>query len=166
MVTTTSQTQVSLPQPEHPIAGGNPTDQYWWRWFKQADAILRAINTDLTNVTLDTLAAASRTQTAEFISGGIAVPANQDYQLVIKIPHGGTITEATTRCVSGTCTATFKVNTTALGGTANSVSSSKQSQAHSSTNTFAADDDIVVTISSNSACVGLSFTLKYTRTYA
>jgi len=97
------------------------------------------------------------------ISGLILAPANGDYMLVVKAPFGGTITETTTRSVSGTCTATFKINTTALGGTANSVSSSEQSQAQASSNVFAAGDDIVVTISSNSNCVNMSFTIKYTR---
>lgn len=111
-----------------------------------------------------TLSAAARSQTTEFISGYIKAPANQDYRLVVKIPHGGTITETVTRSESGTCTATFKVNTTALGGTANSVSSTEQAQVQASSNTFIADDDIVVTISSNSSCVGMSFTIKYSRT--
>lgn len=110
------------------------------------------------------LSAAALSQTTEFVAGYIKTPANQDYRLIVKIPHGGTITETVTRSESGTCTATFKVNTTALGGTANSVSSTEQAQAQASSNTFVADDDIVVTISSNSSCVGMSFTIKYTRT--
>lgn len=110
------------------------------------------------------LSAAALSQTTECIAGFIATPANKDYRLVVKIPHGGTITETTTISVSGTCTATFKVNTTALGGTANSVSSGEQAQAHASSNTFAADDDIVLTVSSNSTCVDMTFSIKYTRT--
>lgn len=110
------------------------------------------------------LAAAALSQTGEFVSGQIRAPLNQDYRLIVKIPHGGTITETVTRSEAGTCTATFKVNTTALGGTANSVSSSEQAQAQASSNTFVTDDDIVVTISSSTGCVGMSFTIKYTRT--
>ena len=83
---------------------------------------------------------------------------------MVKSPHGGTITETTTISVSGTCTATFKINTTALGGTANSVSSGEQSQAQASNNVFSAGDDIVLTVSSNSSCADLSFSIKYTRT--
>ncbi len=109
---------------------------------------------------------ASATQTEEQISGFIAAPSDKSYTIVLKMAHGGTITECTTKSVSGTCTATFKVNSTALGGTANSVSSSEQSQAHSGTNTFVAGDDIVLTVSSNSACTDMSFTIKYTRTLA
>lgn len=108
---------------------------------------------------------ASITQTKEFMSGFLSSPSNKDYRIVVKAAHGGTITETTTRSASGTCTATFKINTTALGGTANSVSSSEQSQAHSSSNVFAEGDDLVITISSNSACIDMSFTIKYTRVY-
>jgi hypothetical protein len=110
------------------------------------------------------LSTAARSQTAETIAGFIASPSDKSYKLVVKMPHAGTITEATTISVSGTCTATFKVNSTALGGTANSVSSAEQSQAHASTNTFVAGDDIVLTVSANSSCVDMSFSLKYTRT--
>jgi hypothetical protein len=111
-------------------------------------------------------AAAARTNLEVSIqawSGILLLPDNQSYKLVVKCPFAGTITETATICASGTATATFKVNTTALGGTANAISSSEQAQAHSGTNTFAVDDDIVVTISSNSSCVDASFTIKYTR---
>ena len=113
-----------------------------------------------------TLAAATTPQTDEAIAGFIASPSDKDYRIVVKIPHGGTITETTTVSASGTCTATFKINTTALGGTVNSVSSTEQSQAHASANAFAADDDIVLTVSANASCVDLSFSIKYTRTLA
>ena len=103
---------------------------------------------------------------ADFISGLIPVPTNTDYRIVVKAPYAMTITETTTVCTSGTATATFKINTTALGGTANSVSSTEQSQAHASANAVAAGDDIVITISSNATCLNLSFTIAYTRTLA
>lgn len=106
---------------------------------------------------------ASTSQAGECIAGFIASPSDKSYKLVVKIPHAGTITETTTISASGTCTATFKVNTTALGGTANSVSSAEQSQSHASSNTFAAGDDIVLAVSSNSSCADLSFSIKYTR---
>ena len=107
---------------------------------------------------------ASSTQTGEMMSGYIGTVADKDYKIVVKAAHGGTITETTTISESGTATFTFKINTTALGGTANSVSSSEQSQSQSSSNVFAAGDDIVITASSNSSCLGASFTIKYTRT--
>lgn len=94
----------------------------------------------------------------------IASPSNKSYTLGLKMPFGGTISETTTKSLSGTCTATFKINTTALGGTANSVSSSEQSQAQASANVFVAGDDLVVTISSNSSCVDASCAIKWSRT--
>lgn len=95
----------------------------------------------------------------DFVSDGT-------YKLCVKMRHPGAITSITTICESGSCTATFKINNSALGGTANSVSTSEQSQPHSTSNTFVAGDDISVTISSTSACRKLSFNIYYTRTGA
>jgi hypothetical protein len=111
----------------------------------------------------DALALKGSSTFIDCIGGIIETPADGDYMLVVKMPYAGTINETVTKSASGTCTATFKVNTTALGGTANSVSSAEQSQTHSSSNTFAAGDDIQVTISSNSACSKMSFSIKVTR---
>jgi hypothetical protein len=94
----------------------------------------------------------------------IPTVANQDYTIALKMRHGGSITEATTQSVSGTATATFKVNSTALGGSANACSSSVQSQTHVATNTFVAGDSIVVTMSANSSCLGLAINLRVLRT--
>lgn len=110
-----------------------------------------------------TIGAAARAQD-DFMSFLIAAPSNQDYRLVVNLPFAVTVTEVTTRAVSGTCTATTKINTTPLGGTANSVSTSEQSQVHASSNAAAAGDDIVTTISSNAACAFMTITIKYTRT--
>lgn len=112
------------------------------------------------------LAAAAASQPGEQISGFIASPSNKSYTIALDMKHAGTITEVTTKSASGTCTATWKINSTALGGTANSVSSSEQTQSHASSNVFAAGDDIVLTVSSNSSCADMSFTIKYTRTLA
>ena len=112
----------------------------------------------------DALALKASSTFIETIAGIIEAPTDTTYKLVVKMPYAGTINETTTISTSGTCTATFKVNTTALGGTANSVSSSEQSQTHSSSNTFAAGDDIQLTVSSNSSCANMSFSIKITRT--
>ncbi len=92
----------------------------------------------------------------------IEAPADGDYILAINMPHAGTITLTTTRCTSGTCTATFKVNTTAVGGAANAVSSTEQSVARSTANTFALGDDIVVTISANASATKVVGMIRYT----
>lgn len=100
----------------------------------------------------------------EVMSFIIGQAANQDYRFVINHPHAGTIDQVTTRSLSGTCTLTMKINTTAMGGTANSVSTTEQSQSHASSNTFAAGDDIVGTVSGNSAALGVTVTIRYKRT--
>lgn len=125
--------------------------------------VVQGGTTKQTTVSGVTSLVASKTQTNEFMGVIIEVADDKDYKILVKAPHGGTITEVTTICVSGTATLQVKINTTALGGTANSVSSSEQSQAHSSANVFVAGDDIVITISSNAACEDLSATIKYTR---
>ncbi len=111
------------------------------------------------------LSAAARAQVDQ-ISGFISTPSNKLYRVAIKMAYAGTITETTTRSASGTCTATFSINGVNLGGTANSVSSTEQSRAHASANTFAAGDDIELTISSNSSCADFSFTIALSRTLA
>jgi hypothetical protein len=112
-----------------------------------------------------TLSAAARSQT-DYLAVLIAAAENKDYVVTQKMPFAGTITDTTTRCASGTCTATFKINTTALGGSANSVSSTESSVARSTSNTFSAGDDIVITISANSSAVDVAATITFTRTLA
>lgn len=93
----------------------------------------------------------------------IEAPINKDYTLDLDVSFAGTINKVTTKSASGTCTATVKINTTALGGTANSVSSTEQEQEHSSANEFVAGDDIVLTVSANSLCEDMSLNIEYTR---
>lgn len=100
---------------------------------------------------------------ADGIGGLISYPSNQDYKIWLNSPFSGTIASTTTICTSGTCTATFKINGVAVGGSANAVSASKQTVTRSSANTFASGDDILITVSSNSSCVGMSFMISITR---
>jgi len=99
----------------------------------------------------------------EFVAGRIDTAANKDYTLVVDVPYAATITQATTQGGAGTCTATFKINTTALGGTANAVSTTKQSQTHGSANVIAAGDKLVMTVSANASCTDLVYRIAYTR---
>lgn len=85
---------------------------------------------------------------------------DKDYILVLRMPYGGSILKTTSQSVSGTCTATFKINSTALGGGANSVSSTEADVDHTTDNTFVEGDTVLVTISANSTCIDTSLTLK------
>lgn len=105
----------------------------------------------------------ARYAVAEFFAGRIDTVANKDYVAVVDFPYPATITQATTQSGAGTCTATFKINTTALGGTANAVSPTKQSQNHTTANVAAVGDKIVMTVSANSSCTDLAYRIKYTR---
>lgn len=104
---------------------------------------------------------ASTTQTA-FMTFLIETADDKDYRVLINSPIAFTINSVTTKSSTGTCTLTGKINTTALGGTANSVSTTESEQAHTSANAVAVGDDVVLTVSSNSAAENVSVTIKCT----
>ena len=100
----------------------------------------------------------------EAIDFTIESPDNQDYLFEINCPYGYTITQVDSDCRAGSCTATTKIGGVALGGGANSVSTTLQSKMHTSNNVIAAGGTSVVTISSNSSCAGLRLVFWITRT--
>lgn len=100
----------------------------------------------------------------DFLAALIPSPSDKEYKLACKMPYDGTINETSAECVSGTCTATFSIDDVDLGGDTNSVSSSIESQAHTTANTFSAGSTIEVTISDNATCVDLNFVIKFTKT--
>jgi hypothetical protein len=103
------------------------------------------------------------TDTAGFTANFVGALVNGTYTVVLKSPYGGTITETTTKCSSGTGTFTVNVNTVPLGGTANAVSSAEQSQAHSSVNSFAVGDDITVTLTDAATLINPTLSVTYTK---
>lgn len=96
----------------------------------------------------------------------LLAPDGGDYHVVIDAVVARTITEVTTRSTAGTATLTVKINSTALGGTANSVSTSEQTQVHASSNSVAVGDDIVLTFSSVSSAEYVSVKISGTVTLA
>lgn len=85
------------------------------------------------------------------------------YYLALNTPFAMEITEVTTDCDTGTCTATVKINGVSLGGTANSVSTTETTQAHTTDNQAVAGDDVTLVISSNSGCEGLRLSMVFKR---
>ena len=136
-------------------------DSTGWTIVPLAGVGTRMVTASATGL-LGTAALPPATQQTGAICITIETVADQDYVIFLKLPYAITITETTSKCVSGTATGTFKINSTALGGTANSISSVEQSQAHASNNAASANDDIVVTISANASCLMASLTVKYT----
>lgn len=87
---------------------------------------------------------------------------DKGYTVILKSPVERTVTSITTESASGTCTLTGTIDGVALGGTANSVSSTESEQAHSSANVVGVGEDLVLTASSNSSCLDMVVTVKYT----
>ncbi len=108
-------------------------------------------------------AAAAQTDTLSVV---IARPKDGDTLVLRPFATGATITEVRTKSSAGTCTLTVKINATALGGTANSVSTTEVAQAHTSANVADTDDNLTLTVSANSGCTDLSVTITYTTTLA
>lgn len=124
----------------------------------QIKALLAIAQSDVSGLTAALAAKPSKPQTWEQ-SWTFIAPENGDYRMVVDAKFARTITSVTTRCASGSITLTAKINTTALGGSANSVSTSEQTQSHSSANALAVGDDIVFTFSSNASCDSATVTL-------
>lgn len=123
--------------------------------FEDANELKNVANIHADN--LDELA-------VDWVGGLIEKVSDREYKIVLNCPIDGTINSTTTICTTGTATATFSINGTDLGGTANSVSITEEEQAHASANSFAVGDDIEVTISSNASCENFSFTIEFTKT--
>jgi hypothetical protein len=110
-----------------------------------------------------TLTAATKTQT-DFISGIIKTPAAQDYNIVEELPYGATLIGFHAKTLSGTVTAALKINSTAVTDGSINVTSSQGNTTPSALNVAAPGDTLVLTCSSVSSAVDLSFTIKFTRT--
>jgi len=91
-----------------------------------------------------------------------------DYTILFKAPFAFTINETSMICVSGSATATVKINTTnvtggtAIGGGSQSVGTTTTTVSRTSANTVNAGNSIVVTFTAGA--VNPSVTIKGTRT--
>ena len=138
-------------------ANGKPTEDMY-RYMQSVKNTANALTTSNA-----TKAAKAQTWEQSFF---IEYPDAKDYRVVINSALARTIASVTTKSSAGTCTLTVKINASALGGTANSVSTSEQTQAHSSANALSVGDDIVLTFSSVSAVENVSVLLSGTMTLA
>lgn len=86
----------------------------------------------------------------------------KDYKLIVNCPIACTINTVTTICESGTATLTGKINSTALGGAANAVSTSEVTETHTTANAMSVGDDFVLTPSSIASLIGMTVTVKIT----
>ena len=124
-----------------------------------SDPVTReTLHTNLVNALEANAAALDDLALNEIISGQIEEVEDKAYWLG-KMPYAGKVTKTVTQSDSGTATATFSIGSTALGGTANSVSSSEQEQVHDTDNEFAVGDIVKMVISSNADCLEARFTV-------
>lgn len=94
----------------------------------------------------------------------LEAPEDKTYVIIQKAARPFTIAETTTRCTAGTATVTITINGTNLGGSANSASTTEQSQSHSSANEVAVGDTVAIVVSSTSNCEMLSVSIAGTVT--
>jgi hypothetical protein len=99
-------------------------------------------------------AEALMTSWVKLVSVGGALT-NGDYECMMNVPDDFNILEIRSSCRTGTCTATVKIDTVPLGGSANSVSTVSNSQVHASANSVPVGGDVTVTISANAGCEGM-----------
>lgn len=91
-------------------------------------------------------------------------PEDETVALILNSPFAWTITETNTITEVGTSTVTTKIGTTALGGGANSASTSLNTVAQASANSVALTNQINVTFASTSSdCENLCLTIVGTR---
>lgn len=112
--------------------------------------------------TITSMGGAVTTQT-DFISGHIRTPLAQDYRIIERAPYGMTFSNFTAKTSAGTITATLKINSTAVTGGAISVTSTAASSTPSALNVAVEGDALVLTLSSVSSALDLSFTVEFTR---
>ncbi len=157
-------TNITIPDASVRIAmeDGRPNTP-WYSILSRLAALFNQATTALDNAETGLASKADKDQvvaaafTFKFVE-------DETVRLIINCPFAWTITSTTTRTEAGTATCTFKIDGVALGGTANSASTSEQTQAHSSANVVDAGDDVEVTFSSTSGdCENLAITIAGTR---
>jgi len=140
------------------LPDGRPSPDFF-RWLRDADRAVKA-----TIDFIDTPVPDPEFEQPDQYPYTVAFPSDRDYVIIQNNDVERTIESTVSDADSGTCTATFKINSTPLGGTANSVSSTEVVQAHASANVLGVGDDLVVTISANADCRMMRLNVKTTRT--
>jgi hypothetical protein len=117
----------------------------------------------IANLTTDLSGKAAKSQIREIDFTVVGAVSNGDVTAVVDAKSAFTITESTTKSSSGTGTLTIKINGTAIGGNANSVSSTKDTQTHSTGNSVNVGDTVTCTVASASSLNDLAVSIKCTQ---
>jgi len=128
-----------------------------------ATAIANAIGSTAFTASLATKAGTTQ---ADFISGGIRTPQNQNYRLIERVPFTMTFTQFVAQVSTGTMSAVLKIDNATITGGALSISTAQISGTLSAVNTAAIGSALVLTIASTSGAANLSFVVSFNRTLA
>lgn len=99
----------------------------------------------------------------DVITFNLGTVTNGLFYAALNLPFSAVVTQVASICRTGTCTATVKLGGVALGGAANSVSSSYQERDHNSHNIGNAPFSVSVEITNNTSCADLSLGIRYYR---
>jgi hypothetical protein len=145
---------------EPPINGAPGTfSTAWYKWFTIVARLLTELKSNFPGQIV-----AEDVDVLEEIVGEIAFPADGTYTIILESKYAKTILEVTAKTSAGSTTLTPEINSTPLGGGANSVTTSKGTVSHSTANAMIAGDKLIFVLSGTSGdCTNLSFSVKYTR---
>lgn len=138
----------------------------WYSWLKRIDQFARVTINGLPaeqQVLADRVTALENASIVETVGIVVEDADDKDYPILRNMASAFEILSVATKSSAGTCTVTVKIGSTALGGTANSVSTSEQIQTHSTSNEGAIGDDVKATISSNSGAEMVEIFITYER---
>ena len=100
----------------------------------------------------------------DFISGGVASPANQDYRIIEFVPFPMTLNNFAVKLSTGLLTAMLKVNTGTVTGSVINIGTTQITSVLTAINTATTGDVLVLTVSGTaSGPANLSFSVKFTR---
>lgn len=102
----------------------------------------------------------------DFISGGVALPANQDYRIVEFVYFPMTLDTFAAKLSTGTVTAFLKINSGTVTGSTLNIGTSQITSALTAINTATTGDVIILTVSGTaSSPANLSFAVQFTRQF-
>lgn len=142
------------------LPDGRPSPDFF-RWLRDADRAVKATIDFIDTPVPDPEYEVTFPDQYPFTVG---VVADGDYVIIQNNDVERTIVETVADADSGTCTVTFKINSTAIGGPAHSVSSTESVISRTTDNVLGVGDDLIATVSSNDTCRMLRLNAKTTRT--
>lgn len=101
----------------------------------------------------------------DFISGGIAGPAVQEYRIIEYVPYPMTLNQIAAKLSAGSITTYLKINSsTVTGSSLNALGTTRITSSLTAVNTATTGDVLIVGISATaSSPANLSFSIRFTR---